>query len=72
VAVAEVVAVLGVTRSLAGGYAIVTHLLNILWVTLTGLIAMWLLGLHFQDIFYLRTPPGAPAGTRPERLEDLP
>jgi uncharacterized protein (TIRG00374 family) len=72
VAVAEVVAVLGVTRSLAGGYAIVTHLLNILWVTLTGLVAMWLLGLHFQDIFYLRTPPGAPAGTRPERLEDLP
>jgi uncharacterized protein (TIRG00374 family) len=71
VAVAEVVAILGVARPLAGGYAIATHLLNIVWVTLTGLIAMWLLGLHFQDIFYLRTPAGAPA-TDPEGMERVP
>jgi uncharacterized membrane protein YbhN (UPF0104 family) len=60
VAVAEVVAVLGVTRSLAGGYAIATHLLNIVWVGLTGLVAMWLLGLRFQDIFYLRAQASSP------------
>jgi len=70
VAVAEVVAVLGVTRSLAGGYAIATHVLNILWVSFTGLIAMWLLGLRFQDIFYLRaqtTSPLPSARDSPER-----
>ena len=60
---------LGVTRSLAGGYAIVTHLLNILWVSFTGLIAMWLLGLRLQDIFYLRAPAEAPTPARRESLE---
>jgi uncharacterized protein (TIRG00374 family) len=69
VAVAEVVAALGVTRSLAGGYAIVTHLLNILWVSLTGLIAMWLLGLRFQDIFYLRAQATSPLPSARESLE---
>jgi uncharacterized protein (TIRG00374 family) len=71
VAVAEVVAVLGVARPLAGGYAIATHLLNILWVTFTGLIAMWFLKLRPQDIFYLRTPERTPATTRPETIEDV-
>jgi uncharacterized protein (TIRG00374 family) len=72
VAVAEVVAVLGVARPLAGGYAIATHLLNIVWVTLTGLIAMWFLKLRPQDIFYLRTPERTPTTTRRETLEDVP
>lgn len=72
VAVAEVVAVLGVARSVAGGYAIATHILNILWVTVTGLIAMWLLGLRPQDIFYLRAPERMPATAGPETLEDVP
>jgi hypothetical protein len=72
VAVAEVVAALGVTRSLAGGYAIVTHLLNILWVSFTGLIAMWLLGLRLQDIFYLRTRAEVPTPARRESLEEVP
>jgi len=72
VAVAEVVAVLGVTRSVAGGYAIATHLLNILWVTLTGVIAMWMLGLHFQDIFYLRTGGEAPRPAPHGRLKGTP
>jgi hypothetical protein len=72
VAVAEVVAALGVTRSLAGGYAIVTHLLNILWVSFTGLIAMWLLGLRFQDIFYLRTRAEMPTPAPRESLEEVP
>jgi uncharacterized protein (TIRG00374 family) len=72
VAVAEVVAVLGVARPLAGGYAIATHILNILWVTFTGLIAMWFLHLRPQDIFYLRTPERTPAATTPEGLENVP
>lgn len=53
VAVAEVVTLLGVDSAVAGGYAIGTHLLNILWVTVTGLVAMWFLGLGLADIFYL-------------------
>jgi uncharacterized protein (TIRG00374 family) len=69
VAVAEVVAILGVSRSLAGGYAIATHLLNILWVSFTGLIAMWLLGLRLQDIFYLRARAEAPTPAQRETLE---
>jgi hypothetical protein len=69
VAVAEVVAILGVSRSLAGGYAIATHLLNILWVSFTGLIAMWLLGLRLQDIFYLRARAETPTPAQHESLE---
>ena len=69
VAMAEVVAALGVTRSLAGGYAIATHILNILWVSFTGLIAMWLLGLRLQDIFYLRARAEAPTPTPQESPE---
>jgi uncharacterized protein (TIRG00374 family) len=69
VAVAEVVAILGVSRSVAGGYAIATHLLNILWVSITGLIAMWLLGLRLQDIFYLRSRAEAPTPAPHESLE---
>ena len=72
VAVAEVVAILGVARPVAGGYAIATHLLNILWVTFTGLIAMWLLHLRPQDIFYLRTPERTPTTANPEGLEKAP
>lgn len=72
VVVAEVVAVLGVTRSLAGGYAIVTHVLNIVWVTVTGLVAMWLLHLRMQDIFYLGGGAAAPASGGGESLESTP
>ena len=72
VAVAEVVAILGVARPLAGGYAIATHVLNILWVTLTGLVAMWLLGLRVQDIFYLGGPATAPASGPADSPERVP
>ncbi len=51
---------LGVSRSLAGGYAIGTHLLNILWVGVSGLVAMWLLRVSFEDLFYLRRPQPVP------------
>ncbi len=59
-ATAEVVAVLGVSRPLAGGYAIGTHLLNIIWVGFAGLIAMWMLRVSFEDLFYLRRPQPVP------------
>lgn len=65
VAVAEVAVLLGVDASLAGGYAIGTHLLSIVWIVASGLVAMWLLGLAWGDVFYLRERPAAetPSGT---------
>ncbi len=59
-ATAEVVALLGVSRPLAGGYAIGTHLLNIVWVGVSGLVAMWLLRMSMEDLFYLRRPEPVP------------
>lgn len=59
VAVAEVVALLGVDAALAGGYAIGTHLLIVAWIVATGLTAMWLMGLGWRDVFYLRERPAA-------------
>jgi uncharacterized protein (TIRG00374 family) len=60
-ATAEVVAALGVARPLAGGYAIGTHLLNIAWVGVSGLIAMWMLRVGLEDLFYLRRSAPEPA-----------
>lgn len=59
VAVAAVLVLLGVESARAGAYAVGSHLLNIAWVGLSGLAAMWLMGLGFRDLFYLG---GAPAG----------
>lgn len=56
VAVAAVVTLLGVDSAQAGGYAIGSHLLNILWVGVTGLTATWLLGLNLTDILHLGGP----------------
>ncbi len=57
VAVAAVLVLLGVGSAQAGAYAVGSHLLNIIWVGLSGLVAMWLMGLGFRDVFYLGTPP---------------
>lgn len=65
VAVAEVVALLGVDSALAGGYAIGSHLLNILWVGITGMAATWMLGLSLGDIFH----PGEGAARREAEAE---
>jgi uncharacterized protein (TIRG00374 family) len=54
VALQEVVALFGVDRALAAGYAIGTHVFISIWIGLTGLMAIWLLNLRFEDIFYLR------------------
>ena len=53
VAVAAVVGLLGVDSAQAGAYAVGSHLLNIGWVGLSGLAAMWLMRLGFRDVFYL-------------------
>lgn len=53
VAVAEVAIALGVARPLAGGFAIGAHLITILWMTISGLVAMWLMNLSIEEIFRL-------------------
>jgi uncharacterized protein (TIRG00374 family) len=53
VAMTEVVVLLGVESSLAGGFAIGSHLLNILWVGANGLVAVWLMRLSFEDVFFV-------------------
>jgi hypothetical protein len=54
VAVQEVVALFGVDRTLAAGYAIGTHVFISIWIGLTGLVAIWMLNIRFEDVFYLR------------------
>lgn len=63
VAVTELVTTLGVDRGIAGGFAIATHMFNILWITGAGFVAMWSLGLAPADVFSLGKPRpnGAPA-----------
>ena len=55
-ATAEVVAILGVARPVAGAYAIGTHVFTILWVGFVGVLAMWALRLSLGDVLYLRAP----------------
>jgi uncharacterized protein (TIRG00374 family) len=59
VAIQSVIVALGVGGALAGAYAIGTHIFSIVWITLTGLIAMWLLRLDIRDVLSLRSRPGA-------------
>ncbi len=53
VATQEVLVLLGADRALATGFAIGTHFCFIIWVTVTGLAAMWLTRLSPDEIFYL-------------------
>ncbi len=59
VALQAVLVALGVNGSLAASYAIGTHLFSIFWITLTGLVAMWLLRLDIRDVMSMRSRPGA-------------
>jgi uncharacterized membrane protein YbhN (UPF0104 family) len=65
VATQELIVALGGVAALATGFAIGTHLALVIWVTLTGLIAMWVMRLTPDEIFYIsqesdRAPqPGA-------------
>jgi uncharacterized protein (TIRG00374 family) len=51
VAITELLKALGIGAGVAGGYAIAAHILNILWITVAGFIAMWALKLTFDDVF---------------------
>ncbi|MEX0786715.1 MAG: lysylphosphatidylglycerol synthase transmembrane domain-containing protein, partial [Dehalococcoidia bacterium] len=53
VATQELIVQLGAQRALATGFAIGIHLCFIFWVTLTGLVAMWVMKLSPTEIFYL-------------------
>ncbi len=61
----EVIVFLGAEPALATGFAIGIHLSFILWITITGLAAMWLMRLRPSEVFYLskeaeaRPQPGA-------------
>ena len=57
VALQSVIVALGVSGALAGGYAIGTHIFSIVWITITGLIAMWLLRLDIRDVLSMRPSP---------------
>lgn len=74
VALSETLKALGVETGLAGGFAIATHVFNILWITAAGSMAMWALGLTITDVFSLgseserrkeeRKQKAEPAGAR--------
>lgn len=53
VATQELIRQMGVAEASAAGFAIGIHLSFIIWITLTGLIAMWLTRLSPKEIFYL-------------------
>jgi uncharacterized protein (TIRG00374 family) len=50
VAVTELVKALGVDAGVAGGFAIASHIFNIVWITIAGAAAMWALGLGLDDV----------------------
>ncbi len=51
VAVTEVLALLGADLTVAGSYAVGSHLLLLAWIAITGIASMWLLGLSPRDLF---------------------
>lgn len=53
IATQELIQQMGPTSAVAGGFAIGIHLSFIIWITLTGLAAMWLTRLSPQEIFYM-------------------
>jgi len=63
VATQELVVALGAERALATGYAIGMHLCFIIWITITGLIAMWLMHLSPEEIFYIAREEPQPGAT---------
>jgi glycosyltransferase 2 family protein len=66
VATQALVVALGGASAAATGYAIGIHLCFIIWITITGVIAMWLTHLGPQEIFYLAKEEQAEAGPQPE------
>jgi hypothetical protein len=60
VALTELVKALGIAAGVAGGYAIASHIFNILWITFAGVIAMLALQLSPGDVFSLGSGGAAP------------
>jgi len=65
VATQELIRQMGVQQATAAGFAIGIHLSLIVWITLTGLLAMWLTKLSPNEIFYLGRAPEAEAEPQP-------
>jgi uncharacterized protein (TIRG00374 family) len=59
VAITELTKALGVDAGQAGGFAIGAHVFNIAWITGAGFVAMWALGLSFDDVFSFGRKPAA-------------
>lgn len=57
VATQALVVALGAESAAATGFAIGIHLCFIIWITITGVIAMWLTHLSPHEIFYLANEP---------------
>lgn len=66
VATQELIVLLGAERALATGFAIGIHLCFIIWITLTGLAAMWLMRLSLDEIFTLSEPQERRQQPQPE------
>lgn len=65
VATQELIVLMGADRAVAAGFAIGIHLCFIFWITLTGLLAMWLTKLSPGDIFYVKQDDDAEPSTQP-------
>jgi uncharacterized protein (TIRG00374 family) len=52
VATSALIVELGATSALAGGFAIGIHISFIVWITVVGLVSMWLMKLNPSEIFY--------------------
>lgn len=66
IAVTEAMVLAGASRAEASSYAVGSHLLLLLWVGVTGLAAMWTLGLRPADLMPDRSPTGQPDPTAAE------
>ena len=68
VAITELTKALGVDAGLAGGFAIGAHVFNIAWITVAGFVAMWALGLSFDDVFSFGRKPVAANPVEPAEI----
>ena len=56
IAVTEALVVMGADRGVASSYALGSHLLLLVWIAITGVIAMWSLDLRPRDLLPGRRP----------------
>jgi uncharacterized membrane protein YbhN (UPF0104 family) len=68
IAITELLKALGVEPGVAAGFAIASHMFNILWVSVAGAISIWALRLRFSDVFSLSSR----GEEEPQTLEPTP